>query len=225
MTEPTPPPVPAPTAPTGAGRTAGASTAAGPEGGAAADGTGGADIGRSATGRRRRRRPGRRATVTAVVLAVALLAALVLAGYLWRATTAWQEHAATWEGSARDHAAQVADLQARLEGAQTDLSLTQEQLETATARITALADEKAQLGDEQVVAEQYLDYQRRVSEAAGVVATALGQCTSAQSQLIGYLGNREAYDPADLDRFAADVQALCDEANDANTQLQQELAG
>jgi septal ring factor EnvC (AmiA/AmiB activator) len=171
-----------------------------------------------------RRRPGRRAAVLAGVLAVALVAALVLAAFLWRSTDAWQGHSAAWEDKARDHAEQVAGLEVELEGTRTDLAVTRDQLATATARITELADEKAQLGDEQVVAEQYLDYQRRVSEAAGGVATALGHCTAAQSQLIGYLGNRDAYDPADLDRFAGDVQALCDEANEANTRLQQELA-
>ncbi|PRZ05546.1 hypothetical protein BCE75_10732 [Isoptericola sp. CG 20/1183] len=159
-----------------------------------------------------------------MVLAVLLVGALVAAGYLWRTTAAWEDHAAQWESEARGYAEEVAALQAELDGVTAELVAAREQLDTATARITDLADEKAQLGDENVASQQYLDYQRRVSEAAGVVATALGQCTAAQSQLIGYLEDRDAYDPADLDRFAADVEALCDEANDANAQLQQELA-
>jgi hypothetical protein len=234
MTDPTPSRVPAPTGASADAPVGGASgrptVGDAPPGPVAADARGPAALGgegalHDATGTRRRRRAGRGRTVLTVVLAVALVATLALAAYLWRATEAWQEHSAAWEDKARDHAGQVATLEVRLDGAETDLAVAREQLATATARITALADEKAQLGDEQVVAEQYLDYQRRVSEAAGVVATALGQCTAAQSQLIGYLDNREAYDPADLERFAGDVQALCDEANDANVQLQQELAG
>ncbi|WP_277212840.1 hypothetical protein [Isoptericola croceus] len=173
----------------------------------------------------RRTRPrGRAAHVTAVVLAVLLVGALVAAGYLWRTTSAWEDHAAQWEAEAHGYAEDVASLQAELDGVTAELVAAREQLDTATARITDLADEKAQLGDENVASQQYLDYQRRVSEAAGVVATALGQCTAAQSQLIGYLEDREAYDPEDLERFASDVEALCDEANDANTRLQQELA-
>lgn len=173
---------------------------------------------------RRDRRRGRAARVTAVVLGVLLVAALAVVGYLWRTTSAWEDHAAQWEAEAHGYAEEVATLQAELDGVTAELVAAREQLDTATARITDLADEKAQLGDENVASQQYLDYQRRVSEAAGVVATALGQCTAAQSQLIGYLEEREAYDPDDLDRFATDVEALCDEANDANTQLQQELA-
>jgi septal ring factor EnvC (AmiA/AmiB activator) len=169
------------------------------------------------------RRTGRRAVVTAVVLAVLLVLCLGTAGYLWRTTTAWQERSAQWEAEARAQAGQVAELQAELDGITTELSSAREQLETATGRITELADEKAQLGDDNVVNQQYLDYQRRVSEAAGVVATALGQCTRSQAELIGYLEDPEAYDQSDLDRFAGEVRALCDEANDANDQLQQEL--
>ncbi|GAA4732798.1 hypothetical protein GCM10023216_26180 [Isoptericola chiayiensis] len=167
---------------------------------------------------------GRAARITAVVLAVLLIGALATGGYLWQTTSAWQQHAADWETEAQGYAEQVATLRGELEATRAELDATTEQLDTATARITELADEKAQLGDENVASRQYLDYQRRVSEAAGVVATALGQCTAAQSQLIGYLNNREAYDQADLERFAADVEGLCDEANEANEQLQSELA-
>ncbi len=158
------------------------------------------------------------------MLAVLLVAVTATAGYLWQTTDAWQEHSADWEDEAHRYADEVAALQSELDGVNAELVAAREQLETATGRITELADEKAQLGDENVASQQYLDYQRRVSEAAGVVATALGQCTQAQFQLIGYLGDRDAYDPQDLDRFATDVQDLCDEANEANEQLQRELA-
>jgi outer membrane murein-binding lipoprotein Lpp len=166
-------------------------------------------------------RRGSRAVV--VVLTLLLLSALGVGAYLWLTTLRWQEDSAVWEAQARDHAAQVAALQAELDGVNAELLAAREQLATATERITELADEKAQLGDETVAAQRYLDYQTRVSEAAGVVATALGQCIQAQSQLIGYLENRDAYDPEDLERFATDVQAVCDEATRANEQLQQEL--
>jgi hypothetical protein len=157
------------------------------------------------------------------VLAVLLLLVTVTTAYLWRTTLAWEDRADRWEAAAREQAAGAAALQTNLDGVSSELAASRDQLDTATARITQLADEKAQLGDENVVSQQYLDYQRRVSEAAGAVATALGQCIRSQAELIGYLEEPEAYDPADLERFAGDVQALCDEANDANEQLQQEL--
>ncbi len=171
--------------------------------------------------RPRARRRGSRAPV--VVLTLLLAAAVGVGAYLWLTTVRWQEDSALWEDRAREQAAEVVALRAELDGVNAELVAAREQLATATGRITELADEKAQLGDETVAAQRYLDYQTRVTEAAGVVATALGQCTEAQSQLIGYLENREAYDPADLERFAGDVQALCDQANRANEQLQQEL--
>jgi outer membrane murein-binding lipoprotein Lpp len=157
------------------------------------------------------------------VLTLLLLAALGVGAYLWLTTVRWQQDSAAWEARAREEAGRVAALQAELDGVNAELVAAREQLATATDRITQLADEKAQLGDENVASQKYLDYQTRVTEAAGVVATALGECIEAQSQLIGYLENRDAYDPADLDRFAGDVQGLCDQAKRANEQLQREL--
>jgi len=167
------------------------------------------------------RRRGRRTAV--VVLSVLLVAALGIGAYLWLTTTRWQEHSAAWEDEAREYAARVAALDAELAATDAELVAAREQLATATARITDLANEKAQLGDENVASQQYLDYQRRVSEAAGVVTTALGDCVDAQSQLITYLEDRGSYDEKDLDRFASDVEKLCRQASKASDQLQQEL--
>lgn len=169
--------------------------------------------------------PGRRARRTLLVgaLGVLLAAALALAGYLWLAADRWRASAQAWEDQARDQAAEVARLEAGLAAAGGELAAARAQLATATARITDLADEKARLGDENVVAQQYLDYQRRVSDAAGVVADALGRCTAGQAQLIEYLAAPERYDAAQLEEFREQVADLCAGATDANTALQQEL--
>jgi chromosome segregation ATPase len=167
------------------------------------------------------RRRGRIAVV--VTLSVLLAASLTLAGYLWYAAAAWRSGADAWEAQARAQGESVADLQARLDATSQELASTRDQLTSATARITQLADEKAQLGDENAASGQYLDYQRRVSEAAGVVARALDRCTQGQAQLITYLRAPDQYDAADVERFRRDVQSLCQQASDANTQLQQEL--
>ncbi len=167
-----------------------------------------------------RRRGGRTAVV---ILSVLLVAALGLAGYFWYAADAWRADSDAWEAQARAHGASVAELGAQLEATTRELGSARDQLATATERITQLADEKAQLGDANAASQQYLDYQRRVSEAAGVVADALGRCTAGQSQLITYLKTPEQYDPADLERFANQVDTLCEQASEANAQLQQEL--
>ncbi len=180
--------------------------------------------GRPAPGRSTRGR--RRGLVVAVVVLTALLVgALGVGAYLWVTTTRWQESSDAWESTSRGLGEDVARLQAELDGANAELEAARGQLETAQQRITDLANEKAQLGDENEASQQYLDYQSRVSEAAGTVAAALGQCTAAQSQLIAYLGDRDAYDPADLERFSGQVDELCQAATDANAELQQELAG
>ncbi|GAA1733202.1 hypothetical protein GCM10009809_30810 [Isoptericola hypogeus] len=158
-----------------------------------------------------------------LVLAVLLVAALGLGGYLWLTTVRWQADSAGWESEARGYADRVATLQAELEATGAELVASREQLATATARISDLANEKAQLGDENVTSQQYLDYQTQVSEAAGAVASAMDECIQAQSQLIGYLEDRDAYDPKDLDRFATDVAALCRQADRAHDQLEREL--
>jgi septal ring factor EnvC (AmiA/AmiB activator) len=166
---------------------------------------------------RRRRRGG------TAVLVVALLAVLALGAYLWVAADRWHADSDAWQTQARAQAQHVLELRSQLEAARAELTSARDQLSTATARITALADEKAQLGDANAASQQYLDYQKRVSEAAGVVAEALGRCTSGQSQLIQYLRSPDEYDPAELERFADQVDALCQQATDANASLQQEL--
>jgi chromosome segregation ATPase len=169
--------------------------------------------------------PGPRRGRGSRVLAVLLVATIAVGAYLWVTTVRWQRNAGEWQDKAHEYAEEVASLRMQLEGANTELQAARDQLSTATSRITDLANEKAQLGDENEASQQYLDYQSRVSDAAGKVAAALGQCTTAQSQLIGYLNNRDAYDPADLERFSGQVDELCQAATDANAQLQQELAG
>lgn len=165
------------------------------------------------------RRPG-----AAPWLAAALVGVLALTGYLWVTTTQWQRTAEEWENEAHRYASEAATLDQQLDGANTELDAARHQLAAATGRISELANEKAQLGDENVASRQHLDYQARVSDAAAKVAIALGQCVTAQEQLIGYLEEANAYDATDLERFKDQVGDLCDQANDANDALQEELA-
>lgn len=169
-------------------------------------------------------RRGRRAVrVLAVLLVLVVLVAGGLVTYLWRTTDAWRSTSGDWEHLARQAATDLATTRADLDTARDDLAETREQLTTAQARITELADEKAQLGDDSAAQQQLADYQARVSQAAGQVATALATCIDSQQQLIGYLLDAEQYEPADLERFRTDVDGLCAQATAANAQLQEEL--
>ncbi|QAY64712.1 hypothetical protein ET495_02755 [Xylanimonas allomyrinae] len=156
-------------------------------------------------------------------MSVLLVAALGLGAYLWLAADRWRSASNAWQSQAHAQAQRVGELQNDLEAANHELTSARDQLATATTRITTLANEKAQLGDANAAAQQYVDYQKRVSAAAGVVADALDRCTDGQAQLITYLRTPDQYDAADLERYANEVDTLCQQASEANSQLQQEL--
>jgi septal ring factor EnvC (AmiA/AmiB activator) len=158
-----------------------------------------------------------------IVLATLLALTLALATYLLVLTRAHEERAAEWEQVARTTGTELAQQRAELDGVLAELEAVRVQLQTAQARITELADEKAQIGDEREAQRQLVDYQARVSDAAGKVARALDVCVDGQYQLISYLENVAAYDAADLARFRTDVQTVCGDARDANAALQLEL--
>lgn len=186
----------------------------------------------------RRRRWFRVAVGTTVGLA--LLGSAGLATYLYASATGWREHADDYLGQSRDLAEELSTTRGDLAGAQAELQAVRDQLATAHERITELASEKAQISDEWELTQQIVDYQERVSDAAGQVALALDQCVQSQQQLIGYLARAAEesaenattgpttapppYDPDQLAQFEADVEAFCQAASEANISLQQELA-
>lgn len=171
--------------------------------------------------------PSRRPGAATVMLAVLLVAVVVGAGLvlsrMLATNAAWQDSTQQWETLARSTGEELAASQADLAATQAELDATTAQLATAQERITQLADEKAQLGDTSASQQQLADYQSRVSQAAGQVATALASCVDGQQRLIGYLQNSTQYDPDDLARFTSDVQTVCARATDANAALQREL--
>ena len=154
----------------------------------------------------------------------ALVVVLALSVYLWSTARAYQDRAAWTERQARTIGAALTTTRSELEGATAELAAVRAQLSTAQTRITALADEKAQVGDDREAQRQLVDYQQRVSRAAGTVASALERCVQGQETLIGYLGNPTAYDPAQLAAYGEQVKGLCTSATDANDSLQVELS-
>jgi hypothetical protein len=163
-------------------------------------------------------------TVSVSVLSVLLVATASLATYLWLVTDRQDRRSAEIEAQARTIGTDLATLRAEHEGTLGELAGVTDQLETAQERITQLADEKAQVGDDREVQRQLVDYQARVSQAAANVASALSTCIDAQNQLITYLEDAASYDPADLERFKGDVQGVCAAATEANTELRRQLA-
>lgn len=160
-----------------------------------------------------------------MVLALALAASTV---HLYRTSTAWEARAGAYLQDARGLGEDLASTRAALAGTESELEAVRAQLATAQGRIVELADEKAQIGDDREVQRQLVDYQERVSDAAGQVALALDQCVQGQGELIGYLENTVTgvaqYDPLELERFRTDVDELCQTATEANIALQRELS-
>lgn len=166
----------------------------------------------------------RRFSRVIAALVVPLVALLGLSGYLVVATHEHQRASAEWRTLAERKADELATTQRDLDGATSELAAVRDQLATATTRITELANEKAQIGDEIATQQQLADYQKRIGAAAATVASALDRCVTAQQTLIGYLRDAASYDSTDLARYSSDVDALCRSAQNANTSLQAELA-
>lgn len=162
--------------------------------------------------------------IVAIVLAVLLVAACALAAFFWVRSDRWEAYAAQVESDAGAIGEDLAQLRTEHDGTVAELSTVQEQLSASQQRVTELAAEKAAVGDDREAQRQLVDYQERVSAAAGSVATSLNECINRQQELLGYLDDAAAYDPDDLVRFRDQVDALCASAKSANDSLQQELA-
>lgn len=170
-------------------------------------------------------RPQRRLRIIAVVLAVLLVAVSALAVFFWLRSDRWAAYADQVETDAGTIGEELAQLRTAHEGTVAELATVQEQLDASQQRVTELAAEKAEVGDDREAQRQLVDYQQRVSAAAGSVATSLTECINRQQELVGYLDNAAAYDPEQLQTFRTQVDELCAAASAANDALQRELAG
>lgn len=164
-----------------------------------------------------RRRP-RWLVAYAVLVTLALLGVSGLAAYLWYTTDEWRSEAADRETLAIDLAGQRDELAAELDQAQRDLSATEEQLLEVQDRLLALAEERAQTGDE-------LELTRMIAQDVAGVAAELQSCVQGQDALIGVLEQPELYDPETVDQVVEEVRTACDEALQRSEELQQRLGG
>lgn len=166
----------------------------------------------------------RRWQVVSGILTVALVGSCSLSAVLWSRTNEYRDHSDQIAAQATEIGTELARLRTEHEGTLSELSAVDAQLQVSQDRVTELAAEKAEVGDDREAQRQLADYQQRISQAAGTVASALTTCTQSQEQLIGYLEGGQEYDAQELSDFRSQVQELCDKATAANEELQRQIS-
>jgi hypothetical protein len=165
---------------------------------------------------------GRRAAV--VALSLLLVLALGAGAYLAVLSHRWEERSGEWEAQSRDLGSEVADLTGDVAGMTSELTIVRDQLATAQTRITELADEKAQVGDDRESQKILADDVQEVAETALDVSAALGDCVTAQSTVMGYLAAPETTTPEVIATAATQADTVCAAAVEDYNSLQQDLA-
>lgn len=166
----------------------------------------------------------RRSPLVAVVLAVLLVAALGAGTYLAVLSNQWHDRSQAWESESRALGEKVANLTTDLSGMTSELTLTREQLVTAQARITELADEKAQVGDDRESQKILASDIQAVAQEALDVSASLGDCISAQNTALGYLTVPDSATPEVLQASIDQSNSVCTAAIKDYNSLQEDLA-
>ena len=169
-------------------------------------------------------RPSARARRAAIVaLSVLLVLALGGSAYLAVLANECEQRSSEWEAQSRDLGSEVADLTGDVAGMTSELTIVRDQLATAQTRITELADEKAQVGDDRESQKILADDVLEVAETALDVSAALGDCVTAQNTVIGYLAAPETVTPEVLQTAITQADTVCTAAVADYNSLQQDL--
>ena len=192
--------------------------------GAHSPGSGGP--GATATDGRGARTPSRRraAPVVAVVLGVLLVVAVGAGAYLAVLSNQWHERSGQWESESRMLGEKVANLTTDLSGMTAELTITREQLATAQTRITELADEKAQVGDDRENQKLLASDIQAVAQEALDVSASLGDCIAAQNTVLTYLTTPDSATPEVMQAAVDQSNSVCTAAIADHNALLQDLA-
>ncbi|WP_457253126.1 hypothetical protein [Pedococcus sp. P5_B7] len=131
----------------------------------------------------------------------------------WQARASQNEEArARTQGELDLSRAEADRLQTNLTKTQGSLSAVTKDYNDATARIRALANEKAQVGDTLAQVQQITALSQQVSSK-------LDTCINNLRTLQGYVVNLDSYDIDDVIAYATEVNRSCDEAQNLNATL------
>jgi hypothetical protein len=162
-------------------------------------------------------------------IVVAALAALLLVStgftiYLWIVSDRWAARADVLDAQAHDIGERLSTEQNYVVQQTEQIDILTQQLTTLQQKVGDLAAQTAQQGDAVAYAQQQVQYLNELVSLGGSVSLALNRCVNEQKTLQDYLKNSDAYSPEDIASFEDSVTKLCSAAQDANAQLQQELA-
>ncbi|WNM26197.1 hypothetical protein RN607_08285 [Demequina capsici] len=145
-------------------------------------------------------RPARRVTsqiVAITALALALASAIALAAYLWLVNSQWTDQNDTLRADAASLGTSLAQAQAQAEDLQTQVQTLQSQLDTATTRLSDVANAEAHAGDDVQYLTDLLD--------------AYASCASSYDDVLtDALKNGYTYDNSNARSVQADVADYCD---------------
>jgi small-conductance mechanosensitive channel len=163
--------------------------------------------------------PHRRWLWLTLVAGVAIVATVlgVLLAYSNSSASAWQREA---QQKSADLAAMTSERNARVAELRTmkaELATTTVKYNDAAARIRALADEKAQVGDQAAALAE-------ATALSQTVTTELDTCVEQLQQLQGYLINFDSYNADAVVTVLQEVNAGCNGAQEDNAALAKMIA-
>jgi hypothetical protein len=151
-------------------------------------------------------------------LGVALVVALLASALAYRDGVRWRDRANDNRREADGLAGDLEATSASLEDSQADVSALE-------ARVSRLANEKAQAEDAQADAELTAQQIAELVTIAGDVANDLEICLDGMNDFTEILVDIQYYDPDEVSDFVDTVGTQCGRARAANDQLQSLLSG
>ena len=176
---------------------------------------------RARTYKRRRRWP----WVIALLLLAGLLATSITMTYqMSERSEAWSQQVDDITATSYGLGDQLADSKAEGVRSADQIDLLEQQLSNSKDTVLKLSDEKAQWRDDTEFAQQQVEATETLLMTAASVANSLQRCSEGQSGLIDFIESAEEYTPEELVAYRESVTELCDNAAQANTDLQKALA-
>lgn len=163
--------------------------------------------------------------IVVIIILLGLLATSVAMTYeMSQRSEAWSAQVDDITYTSYELGNQVADVTAQNVQLDDQIDLLEEQLSNSKDTVLQLSDEKAQWRDDTEFAQQQVEATEQLLTTAASVANGLQRCTDGQLQLMETLASADDYAPDQLEAYQDSVTELCDNAEQANLELQRKLA-